>query len=148
MKSRDRRIALAAALIYTSALFALLSHSPAVHGAQPGAVLAEFRGCESVRTCRFQIESSTPSIKSLLVVRPNGVSTEMYDDATAMAVRNRLNSLMSSMIHQHKRIELEDLRKLDDGTYAATVKVDGMDVSEDATLNDLVGTSKNEKLSF
>ena len=67
----------------------------------------------------------------------------MDEDAIAIAVRNRLNSLMSNMIHQYKRIELEDLRKLDDGTYAATVKVNGVDVSEDPTLNDLVETSKN-----
>ena len=55
---------------------------------------------------------------------------------------------MSNMIHQHKRIELQELRKLDDGTYAATVKVNGMDLSADPILNDLMQTSKNQKLSF
>jgi hypothetical protein len=143
MRSRNRRRALAATLFSASALLAWLIHAPAAHGAQPGAVPAEFRGCESGRMCRFQIESSTPSIKLLLVVRPNGVSNAMNDDATAIALRNRLNALMSSMIHQHKRIELEDLSKLDDGTHTATVKVDGIDVSADATLNDLTETSKN-----
>ncbi len=72
----------------------------------------------------------------------------MDGDATAVAVRNRLNSLMSNMIHQHKHIELKDLRKLDDGAYAATVKVDGIDVSADPILNDLMETQKNQKLSF
>ena len=51
---------------------------------------------------------------------------------------------MSNMIHQHKRIELQDLRKLDDGTYAATVKVNGMDVSADPILNNLMETAKND----
>ncbi len=67
----------------------------------------------------------------------------MASDATGIAVRNRLNSLMSNMIHQHKRIELRDLRKLEDGAYAATVKVNGMDLSTDPSLSDLMETSKN-----
>ena len=156
MKSRNRHLALAVEFFSTSALLASLNYSPAVHGGQPAtsevshpdAVPAEFRGCESARTCRFWIESSTPVNESLYVVRPNGVSTGMDGDATAIAVRNRLNSLMSNMIHQHKRIELQELRKLDDGTYAATVKVNGMDLSADPILNDLMQTSKNQKLSF
>ena len=55
---------------------------------------------------------------------------------------------MSNMIHQHKRIELQELRKLDDETYAATVKVNGIDLLADPMLNDLMETSKNQKLSF
>lgn len=61
----------------------------------------------------------------------------------AAAVRDRLNSLMSNMIHQHKRIELQDLRQLDDGAYAATIEVNGMDLSEDPILVDLTEISKN-----
>ena len=67
----------------------------------------------------------------------------MDGDATAIAVRDRLNSLMSNMIHQHKRIELQDLRKLDDGTYAASIKVNGIDLRADPTLKELMETSKN-----
>ena len=156
MKSRNRHLALADALFFTSAFLALLNHSPAARGAQPATskvshpdtVRAEFRGCESARTCRFRIESSTPVNESLHVVRPNGVSTGKDTDATAIAVRDRLNFLMSNMIHQHKRIELQELRKLDDGTYAATVKVNGIDLLADLVLNDLMETSKNQKLSF
>jgi hypothetical protein len=48
----------------------------------------------------------------------------------------------TNMIHQHKRIELRDLRKLDDGAYVAKVMVNGTDVSEDPILNDLMETSK------
>lgn len=158
MKSRNRDLALALAVAFfsISALLALLNHSPAVHGAQPAtsevshpdAVAAEFRGCESARTCRFRIESSTPLTESLHVVRPNGVFAGKTKDATAIALRNRLNSLMSNMIHQYKHIELQDLRKLDDGAYAATVKVNGMDLSTDPILKDLMETSKNQELSF
>ena len=156
MKSCNSFLASATALFSASALLALLNHSLAVHGAQPAtsevshpeAVPAEFRGCESARTCRFWIESSTPLAESLLVVRPNGVLAGKDRDATATSVRNRLNFLMSNMIHQHKRIELHDLRKLNDGAYAATVKVDGIDLSADPILNDLMETSKNQKLSF
>ncbi len=156
MKSRNRYLALAVEFFSTSALLASLNYSPAVHSGQPttsevsdvDAVPAEFRGCESARTCRFQIESSTPLAESLLVVRPNGVLAGIDTDATATSVRNRLNFLMSNMIHQHKRIELQALRKLDDGAYAATVKVNGIDLSADPILNDLMQTSKNQKLSF
>jgi hypothetical protein len=151
MKSRSKHLVLVAELFSTGALLALLNHSPVVHGAQPntsevshrGTVPAEFRGCESARTCRFRIESSTSSTESLHVVRPNGVRAGTDGDTTAIAVRNRLNFLMSNMIHQHKRIELQELRELDDGAYAATVKVNGMDVSADPILNDLMQTSKN-----
>ena len=76
------------------------------------------------------------------------MSTGKDTDATAIAVRDRLNFLMSNMIHRHKRIELQELRKLDDGTYAATVKVNGIDLLADPMLNDLMETSKNQKLSF
>ena len=153
MKSRNGHLALATELFSIGAVLASLSNSPLVHGAQPAtlevrhpdAVPADFRGCESARTCRFRIESPTPLTESLHVVRPNGV---LVGDGDANAMRNRLNFLMSNMIHQHKRIELQELRKLDDGTYAATVKVNGMDVSADPILNDLMETSVNQNLSF
>ncbi len=150
MKLGPRPLAVAAALFSASALLDLLSHATA-YGAQSGTsevshpdlVLAKFRGCETARTCRFWIESSIPLNESLHVVRPNGVSTGKEGDASALAVRDRLNFLLSDMIHQHKRIELQDLRELDDGAYAATIKVNGMDLSADPILKDLMQTSKN-----
>lgn len=150
MKSRNGLVGLVAALFSSSALLVLSGHSPTVQSAQliasddshPDAVPAEFRGCESAQTCRFQIESSIPLTESIYVVLPNGVLAGMDKDARGIAVRNRLNFLLSNMIHQHKRIELEDLRKLENGTYAATVKVNGMDVRADPILKDLVEISK------
>ncbi len=41
------------------------------------------------------------------------------------------------MIHQHKRIELHDLRELDDGTFAATVTVNGVELAIDPMLAQL-----------
>jgi hypothetical protein len=59
------------------------------------------------------------------------------DEAIAIAVRDRLNALLSNMIHQAKHIELHDLRKLDDGTFAATVTVNGIDLASDPVLAEL-----------
>jgi hypothetical protein len=148
MKFCNRYMVLAVELFSTGALLALVTHSSAVYSAQPTAsaaetVPAEFRGCESARACRFRIEWSTSSTELLYVVRPNGVRAGTDGDGTAIAVRDRLNFLMSNMIHQHKRIELQDLRKLDDGTYGATVKINGMDLGADPILNSLMETSKN-----
>jgi len=64
------------------------------------------------------------------------------DDAGSIAMRDRLNALLASMIHQHRRIVLHDLRELDDGTFAATVTVNGLNLASDPTLLDL-----REKLS-
>jgi hypothetical protein len=59
------------------------------------------------------------------------------DDAVSIAVRDRLNALLASMIHQHKHIVLTDLRGLDDGTFAATVTVNGANVALDPILLEL-----------
>ena len=59
------------------------------------------------------------------------------DDAISVAVRDRLNALLASMIHQAKRIVLHDLRELDDGTFAATVTVNGANVASDPILVEL-----------
>ena len=64
------------------------------------------------------------------------------DDAGSIAMRDRLNALLASMIHKHRRIVLHDLRELDDGTFAATVTVNGLNLASDPTLLDL-----REKLS-
>lgn len=41
------------------------------------------------------------------------------------------------MIHQHKRIELHDLRELPDGTFAAEVTVNEVPLAQDALLLEL-----------
>ena len=148
MKSRDRYLAIAVVFFSTGVLPGLQNYFPAAHAEErsalgvsyPHAMPAEFRGCESARACRFRIESLAPLGESSQVVRPSGLS--VGTDRDALAVRDRLNSLLSNMIHQHKRIELQDLRKLDDGAYVAKVMVNGMDVSEDPILNDLMETSR------
>ena len=70
-------------------------------------------------------------------VRPNDVVRMSGNDALSTAVRNRLNALLSDMIHQAKHIDLHDLRKLDDGTYAATVTVTGVALASDPVLMEL-----------
>ena len=63
-------------------------------------------------------------------------------DATiAAAVRARLDVLLSSMIHQDKQIRLQGLRELQDGTFAATVVVNGVDLSSDPVVRGLVERS-------
>jgi hypothetical protein len=96
-------------------------------------VEAEFRGCESAGWCRFRIEAA----QSLVRVRPAGVPQSSVGDATAIAVRNRLNALLSNMIHQAKLIVLHDLRQLDDGTFTATVTVTGVNLAADPILAEL-----------
>ena len=59
------------------------------------------------------------------------------DDAISIAVRDRLNTLLASMIHQSKRVVLHDLRELDDGTFAATVTVNGAKLASDPILLEL-----------
>jgi hypothetical protein len=100
-------------------------------------VEAEFRGCDSAGWCRFWIEPLHPSGKALYRVRPDGVLRMPDDAAISIAVRNRLNALLASMIHQAKHIVLKDLRELDDGTFAATVTVNGVNVESDPILLEL-----------
>ena len=89
------------------------------------------------------------SPRSLLPVRPDGVyqtsggiSQTSGDYGTSIAIRDRLNALLSNMIHQAKHIVLLNLRKTDDGTFAATVIVNDADVATDPVLVEL-----NEKLA-
>jgi hypothetical protein len=122
------------------ALLGLLS-APAIIRAEPTspypAVEARLRGCESVGWCSFWIESLDPLGGSLHRVRPDGVSRMPANDVISIAVRNRLNALLASMIHQHKRIVLHDLRELDEGMFAATVTVNDSNVVSDPILLDL-----------
>jgi hypothetical protein len=107
------------------------------HPEHTAPVEAQFRGCESAGWCRFRIEPWQLPEESLLRVRPDGVARRSADDAASTAVRDRLNALLASMIHQHKRVVLQDLRELDDGTFAATVTVNGADVAADPLLLEL-----------
>jgi hypothetical protein len=52
-------------------------------------------------------------------------------------LRDRLNVLLSEMIHQAKHIVLHDLHQLDDGTFTATVTVNGVDLATDPILVEL-----------
>lgn len=107
--------------------------SPTVQARSAGTLEVQFRGCDSAGWCRFWIESAD----LLLRVRPDGVWPTPDDDAIRIAVRNRLNALLANMIHQDKHIVLHDPRELDDGTFAATVTVNGTDVASDPILLEL-----------
>ena len=132
-------------LLAASAIaFALLCMPMTMHAQQPASdaghavpVEVEFRGCESAGWCRFWIESLAPLATSLYRVRPDGVSRTTGIGATSIAVRDRLNALLANMIHQAKHIELHDLRELDDGTFAAIVTVNGVNLASDLILLDL-----------
>jgi hypothetical protein len=110
---------------------------PAPHPRHVEPLEAQFRGCESAGWCRFWIESLDPLAASLHRVRPNGVVQLPGDEATRIAVRDRLNALLASMIHQSKHIVLHDLRELDDGTFAATVTVNSQALASDPILVEL-----------
>lgn len=105
--------------------------TPTTHASEP--TEAQFRGCDSGGWCRFRVEPSPPGEESLIRVRPDGVTG--FEGAGAVAKRDRLNALLASMIHQHKQIRLESLRTLSDGTFAATVIVNGLDVAADPQLS-------------
>ena len=130
-------------LLPAAALLGLLSVPMAIR-ADPSAphperapVEAQFRGCESEGWCRFWIEPMQPAEESLRRVRPDGVVRVRGNDAISIAVRDRLNALLANMIHQSKRIVLHDLRELDDGTFAATVTVNGANLASDPILLEL-----------
>src|SRR5688572_807678 len=126
-----------------AALLGILLLPAAVRGETPSPdfpgepVQAQFRGCESAGWCRFWVEPRDPLAQSLYRVRPAGVPAAPENSALAIAVRDRLNALMASFVHQHKRIVLYDLRKLDDGTYAATVTTNEADLATDPQLQAL-----------
>ena len=111
-------------------LFAPASQADSIAKRNGTQVEADFRGCDSAGWCRFSIDSNA----SLVRVRPDGVPQTPGGNATSIAVRNRLNALLSNMIHQAKHIQLHDLHELDDGTFAATVTVTGVDVAVDPIL--------------
>ena len=138
LKASPNLLAAAAALLGSLSVPLTIRAEPsAPHPGHAAAVEVQFRGCESAGWCRFWIEPLHPSVESLHRVRPDGVSRMPGDDAISIAVRDRLNALLASMIHQSKRIVLHDLRELDDGTFAATVTVNGANVASDPILLEL-----------
>jgi hypothetical protein len=100
-------------------------------------VEAQFRGCSTAGWCRFSLAESG----HLYRVRPDGIAHAPDNAVASVAIRDRLNALLSSMIHQHKRIVLRDLREAGDGIYAATVIVNEADVAQDEVLRSLQFTS-------
>ena len=122
-----------------AALLGLLSLPMTIRAEPPAPVEAQFRGCESAGWCLFWIESLDPLEQSLHRVRSDGVSRMPGDEAISIAMRDRLNALLANMIHQSKRIVLHDLRKLDDGTFAATVTVNGANLASDPIILELRG---------
>lgn len=135
LRLTSRGAALAALLGLLSAPTAARAERPE-HSTRAEAFQAEFRGCESAGWCRFSIESLDP-LAPPYRVRPDGVWPVRCDETTCIALRNRLNELLAGMIHQHKHIVLHDLRRLDDGTFAATVTVNGQALAVDPTLMEL-----------
>ena len=97
-------------------------------------VEVQFRGCDTEGWCRFSMVQPEPSSPMLYRVRPRGVPRSADDPAASVAVRDRLTALLSSMIHQHKRIVLIGARRLEDGSYEATVVVNEADVANDDVI--------------
>jgi hypothetical protein len=137
-------------LVASAALLGLLFAISTANGAEPPAVdsrntrpvEAEFRGCDAAGYCRFWVEPIPAAAESLLRVRPDGISRTSGDYGISTAIRDRINALLSNMIHQAKHIVLLDLRKLDDGTFAATIIVNDANLASDPVLQEL-----NEKIT-
>jgi hypothetical protein len=130
-------LAVAALLGLLSVPLTISADPSAPHPARTEPLEAEFRGCDSAGWCAFRIESLHPSEESVLRVRPDGVARMPGDTAISIAVRDRLNALLANMIHQSKRIELHGLHELDDGTFAATITVNGANPASDPILLEL-----------
>ncbi len=138
LKAMPKLLAAGAALLgFPSAPIPIRAEPPAPRPEHYAAVEARFRGCESAGWCRFWIEPLDPLAEILHRVRPDGVSRMARKGAISIEVRDRLNALLADMIHQHKQIVLHDLRELDDGTFAATVTVNGLNLASDPILLEL-----------
>ena len=105
----------------------------------PNLLQAQFRGCESAGWCKFWIESLDPMASSLYRVYPDGVAQWPDDVAKSVAVRDRLNALLASMVHQHKRIVLHGFRQVGDDVYSAIVTVNGTNIATDPIVLELGG---------
>jgi hypothetical protein len=75
-------------------------------------------------------------------VYPDGVPRTFSDEVVATAVRDRMNALLASMIHQHKRIVLHGLREAGAGAYAARVTVNDADLASDPLLLEMHGPQR------
>ena len=137
LKASPRLLAAAAFLGLSCVPMTICAEPPAPLPGHAEPVEAQFRGCDSAGWCQFWIEPLHPSQESLHRVRPDGVAWMPDNDAASVAVRNRLNALLANMIHQHKHIVLHDLRELDDGTFAAAVTVNGVELASDPILLEL-----------
>ncbi len=126
---------LAAGVAAPCLLFAPASRAESAANKHAGPVEAVFRGCEAAGWCRFWIDSPG----ALNRVLPDGVPQGRETGATSIAGRNRLNALLSNMIHQAKHIVLHDLHELDDGTFTAMVTVTGVNLATDPILVELRG---------
>jgi hypothetical protein len=100
-------------------------------------VTAQFRGCDAAGWCRFWIEPRTVHDEPVRRVRPLGIPEMQGTDAVSIAVRDRLNALMSSFVHQHKRVVLYGLRDLGDGTWTANITVNESPLEDDPPLQAL-----------
>lgn len=129
-----RGIVVAAAIATLPASVIAFANAPAARTVHAGPLAAQFRGCVAAGWCRLQLDTREVHASAALRVRPDGVPTARGSDGVAVAIRDRLNALLSSMIHQHKRIVLYDLRELDDGSFAARVVVNEADVALDPAL--------------
>jgi hypothetical protein len=109
-----------------------------IAGTQETALEAQYAGCESAGWCTFRIARAPASPPASYRVRPDGVPYAFGGGTSAPGVRDRLNALLASMIHQHKRIELRQLRALDDGTFGAAVIVNEADVASDPALREIL----------
>lgn len=122
-------------LCATAVGFLLLPAS--IRAASPDPVPAQFRGCNSADGCRFWVEPRNALEEPVRRVRPDGIPSPQGQNTVSIAVRDRLNALMSSFVHQHKRIVLYDLRELGDGTFAATITVNESPLAQDPVLDAL-----------
>ena len=139
-KSSPNPLFIAGALIaFLSVAMTIGAAPPETQSIEVESVAAHFRGCESAGWCRFWIESQDPMAQSLHRVYPDGIPRSFDDEDVAIAVRDRLNALLASMVHQHKRIVLHGLRENEDGTLAATVTVNEANVASDPILQELRG---------
>jgi hypothetical protein len=130
-----------AALLAAAALLAWVP-TPGRAGSErepgdPPPATAQYRGCDSAGWCRFHIEAPHPLAGWDVRVHPDGVPLPQAGSPTGIELRDRLNALLASMIHQNKRILLTDLRVLGEGRFAASVVVDGLQLATDPFLMEI-----------
>lgn len=118
----------------TTLVLALLCAAMTWAHASDAPIEARFRGCEHTGWCRFWFERPGDDGAALHQVLPDGITPRQCDHA----LRDRLNALLADMIHQHKRIELINLRDRDAGGLSATVTITGVALTSDTMLRDLL----------